>query len=241
MADKYPNISPYSYCSWNPVRLVDPDGNNIWKPELLEDGTVNYVKEHGDNEITLQQQYNLSRNVAAKLYSSIKNDKISGEAVKKITGNELLKLNVKESSDSRFLYHLGFYLMYNREKQNCTPIRLNDFFSGMPQKLGANSHWGTPKYLGDLGRAIRGGKVESFSIPIIGGGEIPVSFFDATISGKSSIIRDCSGIQEKKPGFFNLRMNRYGSNTGCNGAQAIIIQVSSEYKDDFERSYEWSY
>ena len=27
MADKYPSISPYAYCAWNPVRLVDPDGN----------------------------------------------------------------------------------------------------------------------------------------------------------------------------------------------------------------------
>ena len=26
MADKYPNISPYAYCAWNPVKLVDPDG-----------------------------------------------------------------------------------------------------------------------------------------------------------------------------------------------------------------------
>ena len=29
MADKYPNISPYAYCAWNPVRLVDPDGREI--------------------------------------------------------------------------------------------------------------------------------------------------------------------------------------------------------------------
>ena len=26
MADKYPSISPYGYCAWNPVKLVDPDG-----------------------------------------------------------------------------------------------------------------------------------------------------------------------------------------------------------------------
>ena len=24
--DKYPGISPYNYCAWNPVKLVDPDG-----------------------------------------------------------------------------------------------------------------------------------------------------------------------------------------------------------------------
>ncbi|MDY6371300.1 MAG: RHS repeat-associated core domain-containing protein [Bacteroidales bacterium] len=27
MMDKYPNVSPYNYCLWNPVKLVDPDGN----------------------------------------------------------------------------------------------------------------------------------------------------------------------------------------------------------------------
>ena len=32
MADKYPSISPYAYCAWNPVRLVDPDGREIYLP-----------------------------------------------------------------------------------------------------------------------------------------------------------------------------------------------------------------
>ena len=30
LADKYPGISPYAYCAWNPVKLVDPDGAEIW-------------------------------------------------------------------------------------------------------------------------------------------------------------------------------------------------------------------
>ena len=29
MADKYPGISPYAYCVWNPVKLVDPNGMEI--------------------------------------------------------------------------------------------------------------------------------------------------------------------------------------------------------------------
>ena len=43
MADKYPNISPYAYCAWNPVKLVDPDGRKI---HLYNDLTVEKVKKY---------------------------------------------------------------------------------------------------------------------------------------------------------------------------------------------------
>jgi RHS repeat-associated protein len=33
LADKYPSISPYSYCAWNPIKLVDPDGNEMFPTE----------------------------------------------------------------------------------------------------------------------------------------------------------------------------------------------------------------
>ncbi|MBQ4421401.1 MAG: hypothetical protein II878_07655, partial [Bacteroidales bacterium] len=30
MADKYPSLTPYSYCANNPVKLIDPNGEEIW-------------------------------------------------------------------------------------------------------------------------------------------------------------------------------------------------------------------
>ena len=31
LADKYPNVSPYAYCVWNPVKLIDTDGRDTIK------------------------------------------------------------------------------------------------------------------------------------------------------------------------------------------------------------------
>ena len=30
MADKYPSLTPYNYCANNPVKLIDPNGEEIW-------------------------------------------------------------------------------------------------------------------------------------------------------------------------------------------------------------------
>jgi len=42
MADKFPSLSPYNYCAWNPVMLVDPDGREIMEDwyRNTETGTV---------------------------------------------------------------------------------------------------------------------------------------------------------------------------------------------------------
>ena len=55
MADKYPSISPYAYCTWNPVRLIDPDGRDI-STHVDQDGTVVAVFNDGDNGVYQHQR-----------------------------------------------------------------------------------------------------------------------------------------------------------------------------------------
>mgnify|MGYP003290402041 CR=1 FL=1 len=45
MADKYPSLSPYAYCGWNPVKLVDPDGRDI---EIVKDDENKTVSIRGN-------------------------------------------------------------------------------------------------------------------------------------------------------------------------------------------------
>ena len=67
MVDKYPNLSPYTYCADNPVGLVDPDGKNFgWIQD--ENGTVFWDKNTNSEE-------NFKRNYADKTGYSYVSDK----------------------------------------------------------------------------------------------------------------------------------------------------------------------
>ncbi len=48
MMDKYPNISPYAYCAWNPVRLVDPNGEEA----ICEDDII--IKGENNSSLTIK-------------------------------------------------------------------------------------------------------------------------------------------------------------------------------------------
>ena len=53
MSDKYPSLSPYTYCANNPVKLVDPNGAEVWIPEVTDNGDIRLLYEEGDDYIFL--------------------------------------------------------------------------------------------------------------------------------------------------------------------------------------------
>ena len=70
MADKYPNISPYAYCGWNPVKLVDPDGEDI---EIIGSGNQIYYWRYGKVYPTLRSVEPLNENrIGASVMETIK-------------------------------------------------------------------------------------------------------------------------------------------------------------------------
>ena len=50
MADKYPSISPYAYCTWNPVKLVDPDGEDIYLGTYYDNKARKYCPNNKVNQ-----------------------------------------------------------------------------------------------------------------------------------------------------------------------------------------------
>ena len=47
LAEKYPSIGGYVYCVGNPMKYVDPDGNDWYE---AEDGTMQYTNKHYENQ-----------------------------------------------------------------------------------------------------------------------------------------------------------------------------------------------
>jgi len=127
MAGKYPSLSPYTYCADNPVKLVDPNGEEIWIPGLDEKGNVTYTAEKGDSFDSFIHQFDCrgadGKNKAREIFANarLKSDgstvkegtEINGEDVKKATGSDVLKGNWHNMTNSQKASQLIFAIRYS--------------------------------------------------------------------------------------------------------------------------------
>jgi len=58
MSDKYPSMSPYTYCANNPVKLVDEDGREIG--DFIANGTIIGNDGNKDGKLYVINNYSLT-------------------------------------------------------------------------------------------------------------------------------------------------------------------------------------
>ena len=92
MADKYPSISPYAYCTWNPVKLVDPDGCMIddyfsYEGTYLgsddaETKNVRIISEFSWNSLIQDENGNVEHDLANQMSTSFSEASANGMSEK---------------------------------------------------------------------------------------------------------------------------------------------------------------
>ncbi|MBL7129508.1 MAG: hypothetical protein ISS16_11070, partial [Ignavibacteria bacterium] len=146
-ANEQPWQSPYSYMDGNPIWFNDPQGDDLWKSEVDDEGNVNYIAEKRDTKKSFSEQYGLSLKETKEIFSrsgyfdkgkgieeSLVGEgnkiKISGESVKKSTGSEILKLDLSSTlaTSQRKFDQLIFAMDYSKVsgKESFNPL---DYFS----------------------------------------------------------------------------------------------------------------
>ena len=114
MSDKYPSTSPYTYCANNPVRLVDPDGKEIWIDGDEKSWTLK-------NLSTAYSNLNLSLDDNGKLRADV-------NSKSKLSEDEKHLLSTINSTQ------VSVHLTVNKENKYHNPIDNQDYES----KLGGS-------------------------------------------------------------------------------------------------------
>ena len=117
MMDKYPNISPYAYCAWNPLKLMDPDGRDTINVNI-DKGTIERIEAAGDHCV------NYFKNDKLADADPIKKDKCSFHT---------RTLDVCGDIDKETKYHSEYLL--------CSDIEIGESIFKKISKLGSPVEW----------------------------------------------------------------------------------------------------
>jgi len=81
MGDKYPSLSPYNYCAWNPLKIVDPDGSDLDIPgkdqsnrKQTEKDITSLVSESNKSRIRFEDNGNVKLDLSGLSDKQLKND-----------------------------------------------------------------------------------------------------------------------------------------------------------------------
>ncbi|MBQ3580486.1 MAG: RHS repeat-associated core domain-containing protein [Bacteroidales bacterium] len=93
MADKYPSLSPYNYCAWNPMKLVDQNGEEV-NPVFGTDGNFRGCTKEGftgeiiiyDHDAPFEKMSanELVQNTSAEYYDYDTHDQLSKNSKEKM-------------------------------------------------------------------------------------------------------------------------------------------------------------
>ena len=112
-ADKYPGISPYSYCVWNPIKLIDPSGDTVVVKgahadrivEQLQTGQMIVLRDESgvlSTDLRGKTRENLSREERL-VYDAINSTKvtvnITAQKTEKLGGKNVFRATIDGKTD----------------------------------------------------------------------------------------------------------------------------------------------
>ena len=138
MSGKYPSLSPYSYCADNPVKLVDPNGEEIDNPPTEYHLTINGTTAILQTPDGSSKQYNLQdKKDYNNLLSNVNNALSTGSTVVGAVGiaGENSKATFR-MTNSKGELDFKFYANGWKGNQYITPTMLSKVAKGI--KIGGN-------------------------------------------------------------------------------------------------------
>lgn len=118
-ASKYPSISPYAYCAWNPIKMTDPTGDTIYN-------AYEQYKDVSKAILGLENALSKSETKAQRreIKNKIKDLKIKNEKYKRVQG----AIDAFKETNPNEYYRVD-NLLYNGESVNVTVYASDDFQS----------------------------------------------------------------------------------------------------------------